>query len=176
MSIDAVEGRAVGVGAKELLYNICWKLAKVISITDSIAAGKCDLSDFDEPEQLRLANQFAEANGVANACAEAARQQQKSPLIIEMYEGFSGVYENLAYKCGRLSGEFKNHNELTEGLASQSNATAEFLQNHAIEPEMLFEAAQDTVENMIVDMDDGEKRKWWEFERSTDMVEQRVTA
>ena len=132
----------------EFLYNMCWKLTKIISLTDSIAAGEIELLEFDGEEQARLAIQFAEARAVTRACTVTAKRRGESTLVVEMFNGFSRAYTKYARTAGMLSCQWRAQTELDYRLEKQSSLASENLERFDINPETLFETAQETVMTM----------------------------
>jgi hypothetical protein len=135
----------MGKSSDEFLYNMCWKLTKIISLTDSIAAGEIDLAEFDSEEQARLAIQFSEVRAITRACSRAARKQNKSTLIVATYDGFSRAYTEYARVVGMLSRQWRTPGELEYRLEKQSALAADQLHRYEMNAEELFEAAQETV-------------------------------
>lgn len=132
----------------EFLYNMCWKLTKIISITDRIAAGNCNLDDFDSEEQARLAIQFSEVRAITRSCSQMARKRNKSTLMVATYDGFSRAYTEYARVVGMLSCQWRTPAELDYRLEKQSALVTDHLHCYEINAEELFEAAQETVASM----------------------------
>ena len=132
----------------EFLYNMCWKLTKIISITDGIAAGKCNLADFDSEEQARLAIQFSEVRAITRSCSRMARKHNESTLIVATYDGFSRAYTEYARVVGMLSCQWRTPAELEYRLEKQSALATDHLHRYEMNAEELFEAAQEAVATM----------------------------
>lgn len=147
--------------AKEFLQNQAWKLTNSIVLANELADGKYKITKFSDPERLKLAEQFAQAMGILTLCVEVAKEKNKPPSIIEIYTAYKRVFTDYSCKACMLSGEFSDHDDMTNHLKGNAQMTIEHLVHYEIDPMKLHKVAMDTVEDSAWEAE--QKKKWRRF-------------
>ncbi len=130
------------IDAREFAFQQTQKVANAMALVNDIANGSANLDEFSGAEQAALAEELAQAAGIAEACAALAEQNLEDGEVIATYDGFAEAFLRYARVCADLSDEYCDDLKADRYLESLSRYVVAYLDHYDVSPLTVFESAR----------------------------------